>query len=221
MTGVFALVAIKDPAHGKSRLASVLEREQRRALNAFLAERTLVACTRVFGAARVLVVTGSAEAADIAQANGVRVIPDESHEQDVNAALASAARSASDAGAKGVLVVPTDLPLLTEESLHAAVAAMPGPPGCLLVPDLRGGGTNLMGLAPVRFDLFTFGEPSLERHATNAKRLGYEVRIHRCKALALDLDRPEDYDHLRRTAAWPIFKKALPTLSSCAISGPP
>jgi 2-phospho-L-lactate/phosphoenolpyruvate guanylyltransferase len=209
MTSVFALVPIKDPAHGKSRLARVLERGQRRVLNAFLAKRTLEACTRVFGAVRTLVVTSSAEAAGIARACGVPAIPDESHEQDVNAALAAAARSASLAGAQAILVVPTDLALLTESSLRAAVAEMPGPPGCLLVPDRRGSGTNLMGLAPARSDLFAFGEPSLERHAANATRFGYEVRIHRCEALALDLDRPEDYNQLRRTAAWPIFEKVL------------
>jgi len=206
MTNLFALVPIKEPARGKSRLASLLSQEQRGALNTLLARRALEACTRLFGVERTLVVTGSTAAAGIAREFGVRVVPEERSQRDVNAAIAAGAECARLAGAGGIIVVPTDLPLLAGSSLQAAIAAIPEAPGCVLVPDRRGTGTNVMGLAPVRSDLFSFGEPSLERHASHARRLGYEVRIHHCEALALDLDRPEDYNQLRRTKAWPIFE---------------
>lgn len=209
MTNLFALVPIKDPARGKSRLAAVLSQEQRCALNSVLARRALETCTQLFGIEHTLVVTGSTTAVSIASEFGVRVVPEDHNQRNVNVAVAAGAECARLAGAAGIIVVPTDLPLLTGSSLQEAIAFMPGAPGCVLVPDHRGTGTNVIGLAPVRSDLFSFGEPSLERHATDAKRVGYDVRIHYCDALAFDLDRPEDYDQLKRTKAWPIFESII------------
>lgn len=206
MRDLFALVPIKEPANGKSRLASLLNQDERAALNTLLARRALEACLPLFGVNRTLVVTGSRAAASIAQQLGVRVVPEEPSQKNVNAAIADGAECARRAGAGGILVVPTDLPLLTKSALQGAIAALPDTPGCLLVPDHRGTGTNVMGLTPVRNDLFSFGEPSLERHASQAKRVGYNVRVYRCDALAFDLDRPEDYYQLRATRAWPIFE---------------
>jgi 2-phospho-L-lactate guanylyltransferase len=184
---VFALVPIKDPALGKSRLAPLLNEDERHALNLLLARRTLAVCARVFGAAHTLAVTG----------------------KGINGALAAAAERAMGAGANSIVVVPTDLALISESNLQAALAAMPEARGCVLVPDRRGTGTNLLALAPARADLFSFGEPSLERHASMARQAGCDVRIHHCDELGLDLDQPDDYNHLRRTTAWPIFESTI------------
>ena len=221
MSSLYALVPIKHPVRGKSRLASVLDEQQRGALNTLLARRALEACTRVFGAQRTLVVTGSPEAAAIAGEFGISVVPEEPAQRDVNAAVGAAAEFARRAGATAIIVVPTDLPLLADSDLAAAVAAIPTAPGCLLVPDLRGTGTNVIALTPVRSDLFSFGEPSLERHARQARLLGYQVRIHRSYALELDLDRPEDYDQLRKTKAWQIFESTIQKPSAARLDSIP
>jgi 2-phospho-L-lactate/phosphoenolpyruvate guanylyltransferase len=214
MNNLFALVPIKDPVRGKSRLASVLSQEERRSLNAFLGCRALEVCTRVFGAERTLVVAGSAAAVSIASKFGVRIVLEDARQRNVNEAVAAGADCARVAGADAIMVVPTDLPLLTESSLQAAIAAIPHAPGCVLVPDHRGTGTNVIGLAPVRSDLFSFGEPSLERHSTNAKCAGYEVRIHHCDVLAFDLDRPEDLDRLEKSKAWSVFEFLIQSAAS-------
>lgn len=219
---LFALVPVKDPASGKSRLASLLSRDQRTALNTLLAHRALEACTALFGVQRTLVVAGSTAAADIVRQHGVQVIAEERGQRNVNAAIAAGAEYIRRTGVDGIVVVPTDLPLLTKDALQDAVAALPAPPGCLLVPDHRGTGTNVVALTPVRCDLFSFGEPSLERHVDLARRVGYDVRIHRSDALEFDLDRPEDYDLLRKTTAWPIFESITPIRSQypCVLTRP-
>jgi 2-phospho-L-lactate guanylyltransferase len=206
---LFALVPVKDPALGKSRLAPLLNEGERRALNLYFARRTLAVCARVFGPAHTLVVTRSAMIEDLAREAGAKTVAENGRDDGINSALAAAAGRAIGAGADGIVVVPTDLALITEASLRAAIAAMPGPPGCVLVPDRRGTGTNLLAHSPVRADLFSFGEPSLERHASLAKLAGYDVRIHHCEALGLDLDRAEDFIHLRRTTAWPTFESTI------------
>jgi 2-phospho-L-lactate guanylyltransferase len=169
----------------------------------------------------MLVVAGSSRAAELARASGAPVVLEQHHQRNVNGAVAEGAERIRHAGADGVIVVPTDLPLLTAQALRDAVAAMPPPPGCLLVPDHRGPGTNVVALTPVRSDLFSFGEPSLERHVRLARRAGYDVRIHRSEALEFDLDRPEDYDQLRRTTAWPIFESITPKRSASRLASIP
>jgi len=196
----YAVVPVKDPAAGKTRLAPILDAGQRRDLCLFLARRTLRFCADAFGAERTIVVTAAHDVAQWARNAHVQVVQEDAGEKGLNAAITLGSVRARQAGAEAVVVVPADLALLTVEELLAAAQAIPAAPGCLIVPDRRDSGTNLLGLAPVREDLFAFGELSLQRHADLAARAGCEVRIHRSVALALDLDLPEDYAEWRRRA---------------------
>lgn len=190
--GVFALVPVKDPRQGKSRLADVLDAGERAALNQQLAQQTFECCAAVFGPGQTVVVTPSQAIAAEAEAHGLVVVR-ESAPGDLNAALVLAAEAAIGRGAQALLVVPTDLVLLTQETLRAAAQRVLQSPGCLLVPDRREAGTNLLGVTPARADLFRFGERSLEKHRAAAREAGLPVRVHADAALALDLDLPEDY----------------------------
>ena len=189
---VFALVPVKDPRQGKSRLAKVLDAAERAALNVQLAEQTFECCTAVFGAGNTVVVTASEAIAAKAEARGL-VIVRESAPGDLNTALVIAAEQAIARGARALLVVPTDLVLLTQEALHAAAQSVLQSPGCVLAPDRHGAGTNLLGVMPARADLFRFGERSLDAHRRAAREAGLAVRVHANANLALDLDLPEDY----------------------------
>jgi 2-phospho-L-lactate guanylyltransferase len=197
---LFALMPIKDPLRGKSRLAAALSPEERGVLSLWLARRTLGICTQVFRSDCIVVVAGSAEILALARSFGVHALP-EAADSNANKAHAAAAAFAIESGADAVLNVPTDLPRLSADALRSAIAAFPARPGCVLVPDHRGAGTNMVGVWPARPDVFSFGEPSLERHVSIAQGLGYLVRIHRHAELEFDLDRPEDYFAWQRDAA--------------------
>jgi len=214
MRKFFALVPVKDPALGKSRLAPMLDESERYRLNLALARRTLDVCARYFGAAHTVVATSSSTIRDIAGTFGVRTIAEKENQQNLNLALSAAADWALRNDADAIVAVPTDLALISEPLLSAALIAMPETPGCVLVPDRRNDGTNLLGLSPARSDFFSYGEFSLRRHANRARRLGYKVRIHRCEALALDLDLPEDYIHLEKMKAWPTYGFTTPKPSA-------
>lgn len=205
---VFAVIPVKDPAIGKARLAPIMAAAQRRELCLFLAGRTLRLCADAFGADRTIVVTAAPEIARLAAEARVQVVTEEGGERGLNAAIRLGAARAIECGADAVLVVPADLALLSAGELLAAAQAIPAAPGCLVVPDRRESGTNLLGVAPPREDLFAFGEESLKRHCELAHRAGCEVRIYRSAALGLDLDLPEDYDAWRRETSWnPEFER--------------
>ena len=196
MTGsAFALVPVKDPARGKSRLAELLSESERLALNRELAHRTFECCAAAFGPERTVIVTAAEAMAAEASARGLIVVRESGG--GLNAALALAARYAIGQGAGALVVVPVDLVLLKPEALQSVIASLMEAPGCVLVPDRHGAGTNVLGLMPARADLFRFGERSLDKHRRAAAEAGLTVRVQTDPALALDLDTPEDY-HLWR-----------------------
>jgi len=197
---IAALVPVKDPDHGKSRLNSVLGAAGRAGLNASLARRTLDVCAEVIGPASTFVVTASGAIAAEVRARGMHVVH-EAAPGDLNAALVLAGDAALAAGAQALLVIPTDLARITADVLRPVVDALAQSPGCILVPDRRGTGTNMMGMAPGRLDLFRFGEQSLEKHRQAAREAGVAVRVRADALLALDLDLPEDLGLWRAAGA--------------------
>lgn len=189
---VAALVPVKDPGHGKSRLNSVMSAVERAALNASLARRTLDVCGEVFGAALTFVVTASEAVAAEARARGMRVVA-EAAPGDLNAALRLAGAAAQAAGAEALLVVPTDLARIDAGAVREVVdALLQLGAGIVLVPDRHASGTNLMGIAPARLDLFRFGDHSLQQHQDAARASGLVAQVRHDALLALDLDLPED-----------------------------
>jgi 2-phospho-L-lactate guanylyltransferase len=223
MSPPFALVPVKDPWRGKSRLAPLLHPAQRHELNLALARRTLQVCAGTLGAERTLVVTAADSVRAIADALGVRTVDEDPGVAGLNAALARGMAFALDCGAQALLVVPTDLPLLSAPLLGEVIDAMPAAPGCVLVPDRRARGTNLMGLAPAKAEMLAFGASSLRRHARRARQLGYAVRIHACTQLAVDMDLPEDYLDLANLGVLPSSSTPLLPKPRAAASrrGPP
>lgn len=196
---MFVVVPIKAPYLGKSRLSPKLCTVHRRRLNIDLAVRTLAACCTAFGAGRTVVATHCTEIADIARASCMTVVLEGERPAGLNSALALAAEYVLRAGGEAIFVVPSDIPRVSGGRLAAVAEALPAAPGCVLVPDRRREGTNLLGLTPPRTDLFRFGRDSYRRHAAAARAMGYRVHVHESRDLELDLDLPEDLDVLEST----------------------
>ncbi|MGE5639615.1 MAG: 2-phospho-L-lactate guanylyltransferase [Clostridia bacterium] len=225
-----AIVPVKDPRQGKSRLADLLSAESRHALNVSLARRTIEVCAEVFGGGQTIVVTDSAEIGEIARMANAQVLPEPdaartladpyrtSAENALNAAIRAGIAMAQRQGAEGVAIIPTDLPLLSGELLRPLLEALPRHRTCTLVPDRRDSGTNVMVMSPAQAALVDFGAGSLARHAARASELGYDVRIHRCESLGLDLDLPEDFHSLQEQHPWRIFASTTSTPSASRLA---
>jgi 2-phospho-L-lactate guanylyltransferase len=111
----------------------------------------------------------------------------------LNEAVAAATAAARARGARGIFVLPVDLPLLTAAGLRDLLAQASPAPVCLLVPDRRGAGTNLIYQSPIRLASYAFGDGSFERHRRAAQAAGLKVLVRREPSFALDLDFPADY----------------------------
>jgi 2-phospho-L-lactate guanylyltransferase (CobY/MobA/RfbA family) len=103
-------------------------------------------------------------------------------------------------GARAVLLLSSDLPLITQHALRdfLEVAGRQTPPAAVAAPALGRGGTNALYLNPPDAIALHFGADSLEAFRAEAEGKGVNFVVHKSDALALDLDEPADLAHPRR-----------------------
>ena len=197
---VALVIPVKATVGAKQRLSSRLGPEQRRMLALAMAGDMLRTATRAVLPARVVVVTGDDDVAQLAARHGVAVVRDRGAGQ--SAAVRLGVAWAVDRGHNSVATVAADCPLADLADLRALVTAA-GRPGRFLrcVPDAAGTGTNAAALRPVDCDVWGFGPASLARHAAAAERFGLRFSVLDLPTLRPDCDRPEDLDAIRSTRA--------------------
>jgi 2-phospho-L-lactate guanylyltransferase len=146
--------------------------------------------SKLFGG--VVVVSRDAEVLAFAEASGATALAE--IEAGLNEALEQARRFVIERGADALLVLPSDLPLVTPQEIGALLAAAQDKP--VAIAPSRDGGTNALLLqppalesAPLRFE---FGEQSFRRHQAQAEARGLAYTVIRSELLALDVDWPED-----------------------------
>ena len=192
----WVIVLVKDFGSAKQRLSPALGSRSRRALarrNARLAVKAAAAGDHV------LVVAGGEGAAALARVWGAEVLLEPREEGQNVAAFRGIARAVS-AGADSVLLLSSDLPLVTAESVRDLldVAAASEGPLVMAVPAIGRGGTNALYLRPPDAISLHFGDDSLGQFRLDADSRGVEFVVHHSEAMALDLDEPSDLARLRR-----------------------
>lgn len=194
---IWAIVPVKPLQRAKSRLAKVLNRDERATLSRQLLEHTLEILADVSGVERTLVVSRDSEALAIARSHGARTVS-EWGSPKLNKALVRASLVARGYGVSAVLVLPADLPLLTQRDIEKLIAASGKPPEVILAPDRRGTGTNAILSSPPGLIDYDFGPDSFQQHIEHAKAAGARVEICKLPSLELDLDVPDDLEALQK-----------------------
>jgi 2-phospho-L-lactate guanylyltransferase len=192
----WAIVPVKPLRRAKSRLAGVLSDDERALLSQHLLQHTLGVLKEIPEIERTLVVSRDSRALALARKEGARTLT-EHGAPELNQALVRATLVAKEYGADGVLILPADLPLLTIEDVQSLIKAAKDPPVIVLVPDRHGEGTNALLVRPSGLIEYDFGPNSFQRHQLQAEQLGARVEIRTIPSLGLDLDLPEDLEHLR------------------------
>ncbi len=192
----WVVVLIKDFNSAKQRLQPALGPRSRRALarrNAQLAVRAASAGDHV------LVVAGSEQVAALAKKWGAEVLL-EPRPEGQNVAARRGINRALEGGADAVLVLSSDLPLVTAQAVRELLdaAAHHMSPVVVAAPAVGRGGTNALYLRPPDAIGLHFGDDSLAKFLHEAETRGVAFMVHQSDAMALDVDEPADLARLRR-----------------------
>lgn len=197
---LWAIVPVKPLRRGKSRLAGALTEEERTILNRELLERTLKTLAPLKELDQILVVSRDPQALTIARNHGAKTVREDG-QPHLNTALARATVVAQVHATQGVLILPADLPLLTEDDVLTLIDRAAKPPVVVIAPDRHRRGTNALLMVPAGLIEYDFGENSFQRHCERAKKAGANLQIVELPSLGLDLDLPEDLEIIRKLEA--------------------
>ncbi|UCD41633.1 MAG: 2-phospho-L-lactate guanylyltransferase [Chloroflexota bacterium] len=190
---LWAIVPVKPLRRGKSRLAGVLTEEERLGLNSQLLTHTVDTLREIPQIEHVLVVSRDQAALSLARAHGARTVQ-EKGAPELNVALTRATIVAKRYATRGVLIIPSDLPMISKEDVYAMLDKVKDPPVVVVAPDRKKTGTNALLICPVGLIEYDYGPNSFERHCQNAREIGARLEICELPSLALDMDVPEDLE---------------------------
>lgn len=191
-----AVLPVKRFAEAKRRLAAGIDDKRRETLVAAMLDDVLGAIRLARSVERTIVVSDEPAAVDRAGRAGAEVVTDPGEGGHSGAALAGIAR-AEQLGARCVVLLPGDCPLLDPRELDRLLTGVPAE-YVGVVPDRHGTGTNALVLAPPRVIQPSFGEGSCARHVAAAREAEVPYALEEQASLALDLDTPADVVALTR-----------------------
>jgi len=193
---LWAIVPVKPLRRGKSRLAGALSEDERAKLNESLLQHTLKTLSGLKELEEVLVVSRDPQALTVARQHGARTVREDGQAQ-LNTALTRATIVAQVYATRGVLILPADLPLISEEDVLTLIKRAGDPPVVVIAPDRHRKGTNALLLSPSGLIDYDFGEDSFKKHCQLAREAGARLEIVDLPTLGLDLDLPEDLEIVR------------------------
>ena len=135
----------------------------------------------------------------MAAARGAEVLV-EPREEGQNVAARRGINRAVEKGAEAVLILSSDLPLVTVDSVRKLLdsAGRHASPVVVAAPAIGRGGTNALYIRPPDAIGLHFGDDSLTKFRDDAESRGVRFVIHHSDAMALDLDEPSDLARLSR-----------------------
>jgi 2-phospho-L-lactate/phosphoenolpyruvate guanylyltransferase len=191
VSGVWAVVPVKEFEGAKQRLSSSLSPDERRLLAETMLEDVLDAVSAVRELAGVVVVTVDPAAKSLATRYGARVVTDGAREGHTGAVTA-AARLLVREGGSGMMTMPGDIPRLASEEIAATLAAHRAAPAFTIVPAHDDLGSNTIVCSPPDAVPLRFGEDSFYPHLDAARAQGIEPLVVRHPGIGMDIDNPVD-----------------------------
>jgi 2-phospho-L-lactate/phosphoenolpyruvate guanylyltransferase len=196
-----ALVPVRSPGSGKTRLSTGLDVDERAALAGAMLADVVAVLTGTPAVDDVVVVAAGAPAAAVAAALGVDAILDPPGAHGIDRALAAA--SARLPAAAATLVVAADLPRLTT----ADVTTLLSTSAPVAVAPTADGGTGGLLRRPAEVIATAYGPGSAQAHVDAARRAGIDAPVLDLPGFRDDIDTWDDLRRLRygwvgpRTAA--------------------
>lgn len=185
------LLPVKDLRNAKKRLTGVLTLEERFGLAQAMLADTVRTIQRVRNAEKIFVITNYQPVLDMATENGWEILREDRQISESHA-VDFASRVCEERGVTGLLRVPLDVPLAQAGDIDELLTMECGAPALVVVPSRDGTGTNAILRTPPALFPSHFGEGSLAKHVSEAKRAGARVFLRRNSRLEMDIDNESD-----------------------------
>lgn len=183
------LLPVKSLQCGKRRLGPALSNADRLRLNQSFLRHMIAVAEEFPGLERTVIVSDASDSLRLAAELGARTIRTERRE--LNAALADGCGELYRHGARQIMILPVDLPLVQSSDLRE-IAALGERRFLVICPDRNGVGTNALFLAKELPVQFKFGDDSYRQHEAEARRCGVAPLLHYNSRIAKDVDLPAD-----------------------------
>jgi 2-phospho-L-lactate/phosphoenolpyruvate guanylyltransferase len=217
VSGIWAVLPVKEFEGAKQRLSSALIPEERRTLAITMLEDVLETLSAVRGLAGVLVVTVDPAATSLAIRYGARVITEGARDGHTGAVTAAARLLVREGGA-GMMTMPGDIPRLSSEEIAATLAAHGAAPAFTIVPAHDDLGSNTIVCSPPDAVPLRFGEDSFFPHLDAARAQGIEPLVVRHSGIGMDIDNPVDLVTFLRMSP-PMRTRTLTFLEQSGVAG--
>lgn len=190
----WAIVPVKQLSEAKSSLKPVLTPEQRHDLVLCMLEDVLNAANHALPIKDTIVVSPDQQALDFACSKGATPLTEPG--VGLNEALNLAINRAKELGARSVLILPSDLPLLRPVDIEKIVGMSSGKRDMVIAPSKRKG-TNALLLKPPDLIDLRFGGESFQPHLERAQRAGIAPHVYRSERVGTDIDEVSDLIKLK------------------------
>jgi len=203
---LWLIIPVKPFQYGKSRLAEVLDREQRAMLSELFLHNILELASSVDVLTKIIVVSQDDSAVRaIAYRYGASFLQESA--SGLNLALTEASDYAHRHGADSILILPADLPLITAQEIQRLYCLGSSGEQMVIVPS-QDGGTNALLLRPPSVIDFAFGPASCQKHCDKAMAAGIPYIVWQSPLLAIDIDRPDDLWALSQNSLFDLDRKS-------------
>jgi 2-phospho-L-lactate guanylyltransferase len=201
MMKTFAIVPVKRFENAKTRLSTMLDKDDRIRLSYLMLEDTLKILSGVSSLTQLLIVSADKRAEEIATKHGANFLFEEK-EKGVNSAVALADSYCMKEAADATIVIPHDLPLLVAIDVSRACELAENESRCIVIcPSLRYDGTNMLLRKPPSVIATFYDTDSYNMHVKAAIKLGIPVKHLLSKTVMYDIDTPEDALQLTKEEA--------------------
>ncbi|MBS3794452.1 MAG: 2-phospho-L-lactate guanylyltransferase [Candidatus Thorarchaeota archaeon] len=188
-----AVVPLKKLNHAKSRLAPILDSEQRRQFALSMLEDVLGTLRDSEAITTILVVTKEAGIVSKLNLQGLDIWTDSS-DTDLNSALRAATTHVRrHYGEQPLLIIPADVPLVTKPDIKGILSLGKDvdPPVVVAAPSDNGGTSALLRIPPNALGV-QFGPSSFKNHQMLARESDVTFLAYQSPTLGLDIDTPDD-----------------------------
>ena len=190
----FILIPVKELSTANERLSSVLSQQKRTQLAYVMLSDVFSAVKSSKLADKKVIVTLDKKAEKMALKEGFEVIREEKQEGE-SSSVDQALQVCKMMGAKSVLVIPGDAPLVTGEDLDFILEKERKESSVILVPSHDELGTNAILRKPPDAIPSRFGHDSFRKHKEESEKRNLPYDVYEIENISVDIDEPEDIDN--------------------------